>query len=79
MKKSELQADRELKHKLSRRGQHGCAVCRTFKKTTLHRLPDNQGYICQECINKREKGIPTRPAEKIVISPAERAITRIGK
>ena len=77
MKESELQADRELKHKLSRRGQHGCYLCRTFKKTTLYRYGD--GYICQQCKDKREKGIPTRPAEKIVISPAERAITRIGK
>ena len=79
MKREEIIANRELKHKLSRRGQHGCAVCRRFRKTTLHRLPDNQGYICQECINKREKGIPIRPAQEIVINPVEQAIMRMGK
>ena len=55
MKKSELQADRERKHKLSRRGQHGCAVCRKFGNMTLRRLPDNQGYICQECYDRRNR------------------------
>ncbi len=77
MKKSELQADRERKHKLSRRGQHGCYLCRTFKRTTLYRYGD--GYICQECKNKREKGIPIRPAQEIVINPAEQAIMRARK
>ena len=77
MKREEIIADRELKHKLSRRGQHGCYLCRTFKRTTLYRYRD--GYICQECKDKREKGIPIRPAQEIVINPAEQAIMRMGK
>ena len=33
---------------------HGCSVCRKITGTTLRRLPGDNGYICQECFDRRK-------------------------
>ena len=39
MKSEEIEKNKEIKEKLGTVRRHGCAICQSFKKTTLHRIP----------------------------------------